>query len=259
MFDSGVGGLTVAARLMQELPRESMIYLGDTARVPYGEKTAAQIRSFVFQIIEYLLTQDVKAVVMACNSSSAMALEAAQARYDVPILGVIAPGAAAAVRATRANRIGVIANAATVRSRAYPRALQADGHAAAVWQKACPLLVPLVERGELATDAARSAVAGYVQPLERQGIDTLILGCTHYPYLSHTIRQVLSRPITLIDPAVATVAALRDALRGLGLLAGSHHRPGHRFVVSGDPKKFQAVGERLLGRPLRTVERVRWA
>ena len=253
IFDSGIGGLTVTRAVLDRLPRESTIYFGDTARVPYGPKSPDTVRRYSLEIIDWLIAQGVKAVVVACNTSSAHALGALEERAPVPVLGVIEPGARAAARATRGGTIGVIGTPGTIRSHAYTRAIEAMLPAARVEQVSCPLFVPLVEEGWFEHPATRLVAREYLEPLLRRGLDTLVLGCTHYPLLKPLLHEVLDPEVVLIDSAEETAKAL-DALLSDQGIEGSSASPTHRFAVSDDEHRFLEVGSRFVGEKLRDVE-----
>ena len=254
VFDSGIGGLTVAHALFERLPRESVIYFGDTARVPYGPKSPDTVRRYSAEILAYLLHRDVKAVVVACNTSTAHALEFLRERSPVPVLGVIEPGARAAVGASRAGAIGVIGTAGTIASGAYERAIKALRPDARVVSQACPLFVPLVEEGWFDHPATELVAREYLRPLAAAGIDVLVLGCTHYPLLKPLLSRVLGESVRLIDSAEETAAAVQRELDARGLLADGSRPPTHRFVISDDEPHFRSVGERFLGERLQQVE-----
>ena len=218
VFDSGLGGLTVIRQLRRKLPHEDFVYLGDTARVPYGNKSPQTVIRFAREDARFLLSQRVKAIVVACNTASAWALPALERRFNVPIFGVILPGARAAIEKTRGKRIGVIATTATIRSRAYSNAILARDDSISVFARACPLLAPLVEEGWTDNRVARLALKEYLRPLLKRRIDTLVLGCTHYPLLKRAIRAVAGRKIRLIDSAESCSLYVRDRLGALGLL-----------------------------------------
>ena len=209
IFDSGVGGLTVVEQIRRALPFEDLIYLGDTARVPYGTKSPSTIVRFASEDTQFLLRQNVKAVVVACNTASAWALPQLKKRFSVPIFGVIAPGAQAAVAVTRNHRIGVIGTTATIRSQAYTREILARDRRAKVFVRACPLLVPLVEEGWIDHEVTRRVLAEYLSPFREYRIDTLVLGCTHYPLLKNAIQQLLKERVALVDSAEACAAYVR--------------------------------------------------
>ncbi|HSM15682.1 MAG TPA: glutamate racemase [Gemmatimonadales bacterium] len=254
IFDSGIGGLTVAHALFECVPDESTIYFGDTARVPYGPKSPATVRRYSLEILDWLLGQKVKAVVVACNTSSAHALDTLQHQSRVPVIGVIEPGARAALEATRGGPIGVIGTAGTVASGAYPRAIRSIDPAAQVTQVACPLFVPLVEEGWFNHPAAELIATEYLRPLMTAGIDTLVLGCTHYPLLKPLLSRVLGEEVVLIDSADETARTVRTTLADLGLEASPASRADHRFVVSDDEQRFLDVGSRFVGERLTHVE-----
>ncbi|MBW4475386.1 MAG: glutamate racemase [Tolypothrix brevis GSE-NOS-MK-07-07A] len=235
IFDSGVGGLTVLRQLYRQLPNESIIYFGDTARLPYGIRSQAEILQFVREILTWMQQQQVKMVIMACNTSSALALETVREEFDLPILGVILPGARAAVQ--QGKRIGVIATPATAKSNAYRQAILEIDPDAQVWQVSCPEFVPLIEQNRIqdpyTTDVARS----YLEPLIQNQIDTLVYGCTHYPHLEPVLRSLLPSSVKLVDPAVHVVAACTQELDLLGL-KNTHPPQPTRFAVSGCPQQF---------------------
>ncbi len=254
VFDSGLGGLTVVHELMRQLPHESLIYFGDTARVPWGNKSPDTVRRYSREILAFLLGRDVKMVVVACNTASAHALEELQRLAPVPALGVVGPGARAAVRATRSKRVGVIGTAGTMKSGAYERAIHAEDAAVTVVQRPCPLFVPLVEEGWLDRPATRLVAHEYLDPLKAEGIDTLVLGCTHYPLLKPLLGEVMGQGITLIDSAEETAAAVARELGAAHLAApGDQHGHAH-FVVSDAPATFERVGAAFLGDRVRDIE-----
>jgi len=255
VFDSGLGGLTVVRELIRQLPNESIVYFGDTARVPYGPKGEETIIRYSQDIATFLRKQDVKAIVVACNTATAHALPTLRAEQDVPVIGVIEPGARAAVAASRDGRIGVIGTRGTIRSRAYDKAITALDPDATVTSAACPLFVPLVEEGWLDSEPTRIVVRGYLEPFTRGKIDTLVLGCTHYPLLKTVIGETIGRDVRLIDSAQETAAETGRVLREQGLEATGSD-PRYRFVASDDPEQFLAVGQRFLGAPLERVELV---
>ncbi len=254
VFDSGIGGLTVAHALFERLPGESVIYYGDTARVPYGPKSPETVRRYSAEILAYLLDRGVKMVVVACNTSTAHALDDLRARAPVPVLGVIEPGARAAVAASRSGRIGVIGTAGTIASGAYERAIHAVAPGADVHATACPMFVPLVEEGWFEHPAAELIAREYLAPLEGVGVDVLVLGCTHYPLLKPLLGRVLGAGVRLIDSAEETATAVRRELESRGLLASPGDAPRHQFVVSDDEPHFRRVGAQFLGERLRDVE-----
>ncbi|HYT03819.1 MAG TPA: glutamate racemase [Gemmatimonadales bacterium] len=254
VFDSGIGGLTVARALFERLPRESVIYFGDTARVPYGPKSPETVRRYSAEILTYLLHQGVKAVVVACNTSTAQALDHLKTHSPVPVVGVIEPGAGAAARASTSGRIGVIGTVGTVASGAYERAIKAVRPDATVYARACPLFVPLVEEGWFDHPATELIAREYLQPLQRARVDVVVLGCTHYPLLKPLLVRVLGRDVALIDSAEETASAVQREIAQRGLTAPAASEPTHRFVVSDDEPHFRSVGARFLGEKLRKVE-----
>ena len=256
VFDSGIGGLTVVRELQRQLPHESLVYFGDTARVPYGNKSPETVRRYSREILDFLLSRDVKMVVVACNTASAHALEELQRIAPVPVEGVVGPGAQAAVSATKGGAIGVIGTAGTMKSRAYERAIQVLAPDARVVQKACPLFVPLVEEGWLMGEAALLIAHQYLDPLGADGIDTLVLGCTHYPLLKPLLSEVVGKGVSLIDSAEQTAAAVGRQL-AKAKLDGPRDAEGHtHFVVSDAPEQFERVGAAFLGDRVRDIETV---
>ncbi len=291
VFDSGVGGLTVLREILRRSPAESTVYLGDNARTPYGTRPDEEVLAFSTQSLDALAARDVKAIVVACNTSTAVALGALRRRYDLPILGVIRPGASAAALASRNRRVGVIATPATIRSHAYFSAIKDENAAVEVYEHATPALVPLVEAGILSGPAAEAAVAESLAPLlgERDAsgefifpkpagasIDTLLLGCTHYPLLRSVIAAQVGERVAIVDSATATASALAELLsvngletpgssRGTAADPGSagHSRPAehvrpvlHLQLTTGDPAQFHAVASRLFGSAFPDVEQV---
>ena len=255
VFDSGIGGLTVVKALMRELPGESIVYFGDTARVPYGTKSKSTIVQFSMENVEFLLRFGVKCIVIACNTSSSWALPTLRRYFKVPIIGVIRPGARAAVQRTRTNRVGVIGTEATIRSRAYELEIKRLDRSITVVSESCPLFVPLVESGWLNGAVSSQIAAAYLSPLTRRRIDTLILGCTHYPLLAPVIQRAVGPGVALIDSATQTAAEVRGLLAWNEWLSAPR-RPQHRFFVTDEPHHFTEIGERFLGHAVRSVERV---
>ena len=254
IFDSGIGGLTVARAVFESLPTESIIYFGDTARVPYGPKSPETVRRYSLEILEWLLGQEVKAVVIACNTSTAHALQALQEHSPVPVIGVIEPGAQAAAAATRGGPVGVIGTAGTISSNAYARAILRARPGTVVEQRACPLLVPLVEEGWFEHPASVLIAREYLEPLRDAGVDTLVLGCTHYPLLKPLIQDVMGPNVRLIDSGEETAAEVEAALRSAGLEAPTGASPRHRFAVSDDEARFRLIGSRFIGDRLGRAE-----
>src|SRR4051794_11449118 len=234
-FDSGVGGLTVLREVMRRLPNESTIYVGDNARAPYGPRSDDEVIRFSEQCLDELTARDVKAIVVACNTSSAIALPHLRLRYDRPLLGVVRPGATAAALATRNRRVGVIATVATVRSRAYFQAIKEEDPFVEVEELATPRLVPMVEAGQLEGKLVEDVVAEQIAPMldEQRGIDTLLLGCTHYPLLAPVIRRIIGSDVAVIDSASATASALAALLEMHSLAAPDDAQPDHIQLTTG--------------------------
>ncbi len=254
IFDSGVGGLTVFRQISLRLPRESMLYLGDTARVPYGTKSPETVIRYARACANLLLDRGVKIVVAACNTASACAVPALREALQVPVIGVIEPGARAAAARTRNRRIGVIGTAATVASGAYPRAIAGLNPDAHVQCLACPLFVPLAEEGWTEGEVPALTARRYLAPLRHQDIDTLVLGCTHYPLLKNVIGEAVGKNVTLVDSAEETAAAVAEVLERADLRAHGAAEPRHGFLVSDGPESFARTGQRFLGMPLNSVE-----
>lgn len=256
VFDSGIGGLTVAHGIMRQLPRESIIYFGDTARVPYGPKSPDTVCRYSREISGFLRDEGVKAIVVACNTATAHALPVLQRELPVPVIGVVEPGARAAVHASREGRghIGVVGTAGTVRSGAYERAIRALAPDARITVKACPLLVPLVEEGWIDHPVTEQVAREYLRPLIEQEIDALVLGCTHYPLLKPLLCRILGPDVALIDSAAETAAELARVLRDGNLDVEADVVAKHRFVASDDPLQFLQLGQRFLGGAIESVE-----
>lgn len=256
VFDSGLGGLTVVNQLMNQLPGESIIYFGDTARVPYGSKSPLTIQKFSLQIARFLQQQGVKLIVVACNTASSVALDEIKESVRVPVIGVIEPGARAALRDSGAKRIGVIGTSATVSAGKYEAVLKTLDSSVEVFSKACPLFVPLVEEGWIDSPVTEEVAAIYLKPLMEKNIDGLILGCTHYPIIKATIKKVVNDNVQIIDSAIETAVEVRNTLQSHKILNESSHKPEHLFYVSDLPQKFEEIARRLLGRPLVNVHRI---
>ena len=253
MFDSGMGGLTVLHECLVQLPGEHFAYVGDTARFPYGEKSPDELELFSRQITAFLETVPVKLIVVACYSATSAALPALQEQFETPIIGVVMPGARAAVESSRYRRIGVLATEATVASGAYPRAIHGLDSGAEVIQQACPGLVDFIEAGDVTSQAVADAVRGFTEPLKAQRPDVVIMGCTHYPLIAPMLQRFLGRDVTLINPA-AEIAREVEAM----LLRQSLERPGdaigsYRFYTTGDVERFRSTGARFLQMPLTRV------
>ncbi len=249
IFDSGVGGRTVARQHPRVLPPEDRILLGDTARVPYGTKSPSTVVRFACEDTNFLLQQNVKAVVVACNTCSAWALPMLEKKFDVPIFGVILPGVRAALEKSRTLRIGIIGTSATIRSKAYSNGILARCDTAKVFAQACPLLVPLVEEGWTHHRLTRSILREYLSPLLRHRIDTLILGCTHYPLLKRAIRGVVGKKVALVDSAESCALYVRERLEHLKLLSSKRRAGAVQPFVTDEADRFAELASHFLGGP----------
>lgn len=256
IFDSGVGGLTVMRAMMRRLPRESMYYFGDNARGPYGPRNIGEIRAFALEIATFLENMGVKLVVIACNSATSAGLLDVQRHCRVPVLGVVEPGARGAVQATHNRSIGVIGTRATVHSRAYLKAIHALDAGAHVHSRACPTLVDFVERGEIGGPGIEEEVGRYLRPLQRRRVDTLVLGCTHYPLLREVIGQVMGEEVRLISSDEEVAREVEENLVRRGYLRAPDRKPEYRFMCSGDIERAVRLGRMFLGPEVRKVERV---
>ncbi|HEX2505408.1 MAG TPA: glutamate racemase [Gaiellaceae bacterium] len=256
IFDSGAGGLTVLHECLVTMPHESFVYLGDGARCPYGPRPAEEIERFALELAGHLQREDVKLIVAACNSATAAALPLLQERLAVPVVGVLAPEAHAAVQATRNRRIGVLATDATVESGRYANAIRALDAGCEIVQVACPTLVPLIEAGGVSTAAIDGAVRAYAAPLRRAGVDTVILGCTHYPLIRPVFERVFGRATTLVFSADETAREVAETLERRGVTNEGPRAGTCRFLTTGPPEEFRALGERFLQLPVEAVEHV---
>jgi glutamate racemase len=255
VFDSGIGGLTVVHALTRRLPHENIVYFGDTARVPYGPKSPQVVREYAAQDVDFLLSKNVKMVVIACNTVSAVALDIVQKHAKMPVIGVIQPGALAAVAASKRKRIGIIGTRATVNSNAYTNAVrQLDGNVQ-VFAQECPLFVPLAEEGWIDHKVTEAVAKEYLFPIKQEKIDTLILGCTHYPILRNAIAAAMDANVALIDSGEATAVEVERVLDEQGLRNPSTQLPNLQFYVSDIPAKFAEVGERFLGQKMGRVHK----
>ena len=253
VFDSGVGGLTVVRAIMDQLPHESILYVGDTARFPYGPKPVEQIRRYALEIADLLVHRDVKMLVVACNSIEVSAIDHIAERAGIPVVGVIDPGARSAVHVTRNGRVGLIGTEATVASGAYDRAVAATGAPVTLSSRACPVFVEHVERGDTTSDELRRAARGYLSPLMADGIDTLIMGCTHYPLLSGLLQLELGLDVVLVSSAEETAKDVYATLVAERLLRDEGGRADHEFLSTGDPEAFERVAGVFLGPELTEV------
>ncbi len=254
IFDSGVGGLTVARAVLDQLPHEPVLYVGDTARGPYGPRPIAEVRAFALDVMDHLVAQGVKMLVIACNSASAAVLRDARERYEVPVVEVVQPAVRRAVKATRSGRVGVIGTRATITSGAYDDAFAAAPHLTLTSQ-ACPLFVEYVERGVTGGPELLAAAHEYLDPVAEAGVDTLVLGCTHYPLLTGVISYVMGDEVTLVSSAEETAKDVYRTLAAGGLERdASLPEPVHRFLATGDPRSFTELGRRFLGPELTVAE-----
>jgi glutamate racemase len=258
MFDSGVGGLTVARAVIDVLPHEDVIYFGDTARCPYGPRPVEEVRRFALEIMDALIAEQVKLLLVACNAAASSALLEAQQRYDIPVLSVIEPGVRAAIAATRNGRIGVIGTKVTISSRSYDDAVRLQNAGVTLVPQACPRFVEFVERADSTSDELLAAAEGYLAPLRASGVDTVILGCTHYPLLSGVIRYVLGEDVVLISSAEVTANEVYVTLKDAGLLHTGDQPGNHRFIASGGETLLGDLASRLLGSAFTEVEQRPW-
>ncbi len=250
VFDSGIGGLTVVRHLASRLEKESIVYFGDTARVPYGSKSEDTVKRFSFENTKFLLNHGVKLVVVACNTASAVALEDLRKAFEVPVVGMIESSARAAVRLTRNKAVGVIGTLATIESGAYERAIRARDASVKVFSRPCPLFVPLAEEGWMSHPVAETVAKEYLAGLREGNIDVLLLGCTHYPVLREVIQKVIGEGVTLVDSGEEAVNEVSSVLKEKGMEATGRGAVDRHFYVSDIPRKFREVGERFLGQPI---------
>lgn len=255
ILDSGVGGLTVMQEIYRQLPDESIVYFGDTARMPYGPRSPEEVRRFALEIIDFLHTQEIKLLVVACNSATAAGLPYYQQRTDLPVVGVIEPGVRAALGYTRNCRIGVIGTTGTINSSTYQKALKSHNPNLNIISRACPLFVLLVENDLVDTPEAEKVAGEYLNPFREAGIDTLILGCTHYPLMSGLIQRVIGPQVRLVSSAEETAGQVKQILSSRQLLNPlPSEQPRHRFFVSGTPSGFEDVGSKLLKRQVKAYQ-----
>ena len=256
VFDSGIGGLTVVHELMKKLPFENIIYFGDTARVPYGTKSADVVRQYAIEDAKLLVDRGVKLIVVACNTVSAVALDDIARKYKIPVIGVIIPGAHAASARTKTKRIGVIGTRGTISAGAYTKELHNIDASYVVVSQACPLFVPLAEEGWTEHRVSFMIAEEYLSTIRQKNIDTLILGCTHYPLLKQVIQKAIGEDVFLIDSAESVAREVDELLDQHDWKNKSNHRPNYEFIVSDIPQKFQELAERFLGMPIGKVMRV---
>ena len=256
IFDSGVGGLTVLKEIVKAIPQEDTIYLGDTARVPYGTKSPETVTRYARQIASFLVRRDIKLLVVACNTASAVSLEALEAELSIPVVGVIEPGARRAVAVTRSGKVGVIGTEGTIKSGAYTKAIKRLAPEIEVLTQPCPIFVPLVEEGWTDNEVARLTTVQYLQRLRDAGVDTLVLGCTHYPLLKKVIAEVMGPEVRLVDSAEETARTVAEILVARGLLRPANEMGNHHYYVTDVPAGFIKVGNRFLGGQLGDVYQV---
>ena len=256
VFDSGIGGLTVVKRIDEFLPNENIIYFGDTARVPYGTKSNQTVIEYSKQDAKFLLNKNVKMIVVACNTASSVAMEALQENFSTPIVGMIEPGAKSAIEHTNTGKIGVIGTYATINNRAYSKELLKLDNKLEVFEKACPLFVPLAEEGMIDHPATKLIAEEYLGELKDHNIDTLILGCTHYPILSKVIQEVMGDDVKLIDSGTAASTIVENYLHGRGLRNESNQIGKHKFFVSDLPTKFKNIADTFLGRHVEHLTKI---
>lgn len=256
IFDSGVGGLTVAGEFARTLPHERIVYLGDTARVPYGSKSPEVIKRYAERCADFLVSQDIKLLIVACNTASAFALEHLQARLTIPVIGVIEPGARAAVAASKRKHIGVIGTTGTIASGAYARAIRALDPGIMVEERACPLFVPLAEEGWTTHAATELVAETYLADLKRTSLDCLVLGCTHYPVLRDVIQKVVGAHVKLVDSATAVTQQAQRTLAERNGLSDAETAPAHRFYLTDAQRSFEKTAERFFGARVSTAMHV---
>ncbi|MBH0230076.1 glutamate racemase [Halobacillus yeomjeoni] len=258
VIDSGVGGLTVARELMRQLPKEAFLYLGDTQRCPYGPRSEQEVRAFTWQMVNYLLRKNIKMLIVACNTATAYTLQELQENLDIPVIGVIEPGARAAIKVSQNKRIGVIGTEGTIQSKAYPRALQSIDENIRINDLACPPFVPMVEDGMLSGPEAEGIVARTLQPLKNMNhIDTLILGCTHYPLIKGLVQNEMGNHIQVISSGEETAREASLILSYQGLLNQSEEDPVHEFYTTGNMEKFRSVANSWFDQPVQVLKRIR--
>jgi glutamate racemase len=256
IFDSGIGGLTVLKQIILQLPNESTIYLGDTARVPYGIRSPETVARYSFENTRFLVSKGIKILVVACNTVSSVSLDAIKNAVSVPVIGVIEPGAKAAVSSTRNKKVGIIGTDATIRSDAYTKAIKRIDNSVEIFGLPCPLFVPLVEEGWTDGTIAEMTADRYLRNIMDKGIDTLVLGCTHYPLLKGVLSKIMGRSVNLIDSAIETAKEIKIILGNFSLLKEDSRNASREFYVTDSPERFVSVGERFLGRKIKYIEKI---
>ncbi len=256
VFDSGIGGLTVLKEILTELPLEGTIYLGDTARVPYGIRSPETVTRYSFENTRFLSSKGIKMLVVACNTVSSVSLEAIRKSVDIAVIGVIEPGAKAAVKTTQNKRVGVIGTSATIRSGSYTKAIQSADPYIEVFPLPCPLFVPLVEEGWTEGPIVEMTAEKYLGEVKRKGIDTLVLGCTHYPLLKKVLSKIMGPDVRLIDSAIETAVEIKETLAALSILNRTSGNVAREFYVTDSPDKFIEIGERFIGRKIEFIKKI---
>lgn len=256
VIDSGVGGLTVAKEIMRQLPKEEIIYLGDTARCPYGSRPVEEVQKFTWELTNYLLNYKIKMLVIACNTATALVLEDIRANINIPVVGVVYPGARTALKVTKNKHIGVIGTEGTIQSGSYEKALKSINHLVKVESLACPLFVPIVESGNYENEAALKIVEESLAPLKAHDIDTLILGCTHYPILRPVIQRVMGENVKLISSGDETAREVSTLLHHSGMLVTEKRVPNHLFLTTGPKEIFQQIASRVFEHPINNVKSI---
>ncbi|PKL52161.1 MAG: glutamate racemase [Nitrospira bacterium HGW-Nitrospira-1] len=257
VFDSGIGGLTALKEIFRKLPHESTVYLGDTARVPYGIRSPETVTRYSFENTRFLFSKEVKMIVIACNTASSVSLEAIKNSVPVPVIGVIEPGAKAAAAATKNKKIGIIGTEATIKSNSYAKAITSIDNRIEVFGIACPLFVPLVEEGWTEGKIVEMVAQEYLKEMKHKGIDALVLGCTHYPLLKGVLSAVMGESVSLIDSAIETAKEIETILKNLSLLNTSGDNISREFYVTDSPEKFKTVGERFLGEHIQHIKKIK--
>ncbi|MGI6778520.1 MAG: glutamate racemase [Acetivibrionales bacterium] len=256
VFDSGLGGLTVLKEIMEFIPTESVVYFGDSGRAPYGTKSKETVVKFAFQDLRFLLNQDIKMIVVACNTASANAFQLLKNGFDIPMVEVVDPGAATVVRETRNKRVGVIGTTATINSGVYEKAISRLDSSIEIYSKACPLFVNLVEEGWWNNDIAFRIAEEYLTPLKKKGIDTLVMGCTHYPLLADTISKVMGDGVKLVSSALEVAKVVKTVIRENDIERDQCIKPVYRYYTSDSVEKFESLGSAILGRPIASAEKI---
>lgn len=256
VFDSGLGGLTVLNEIKRLIPTESVVYFGDSGRAPYGTKSKDTVIKYTFQDIRFLLNQDIKMIVIACNTASACSLQLVKNNFDIPVIEVIEPGAMTAVRETRNKKVGIIGTLATVNSGVYERAINKLDNSVETISKACPLFVPLVEEGWWDNDIALRIADEYLTPLKNENIDTLVMGCTHYPLLHGTISKVMGEDVKLVSSALEVTKVVREILKEKDIERDDRVKPVYRYYTSDSVEKFESLGSAILESEIHSAEKV---